>query len=504
MFAYINEPGSLSFFNPLNLPLGPIMIGTITEPTFNISISARKGDNEALPVRILNVTKPKAPFKFISSTCSEKQCFYKVSIYSDKAGDFKDSIDITYNNGYAIKNISIPLIQSIFAGSDLTATPEKNVLVVYNSASKESIDIKDYYITNRPGFFNVNVLGVAYDDKAGTNFEVMTQANFEKDIREPIYKWITEHREKSIKHIVLVRGIPPRVVRSGDDWGTDWFATASLSGLLADTYKNKKICVKYALPNIGTYEKNVPQGVCDRVPVAKVNAQPYLSYIFSPETHPGTLAISTRLDMGSLKATLAYIDKLKVMYSEMPMPSYFISAGVTEKYGTTYYLEDTAEQLQGWAYKINDELLSQKISSERIVFKARQDSYITTAKNVLGFFTWGANGGRGGIYPTDDSITFTGNSGWYVIQTAESFNGQRDVNWQGDYIQWFSKNAFGGKNYENTPVGAVAHAGEPGIPTNDPIYFSCWESGQLFIDCAWMSRTSDTFMMAIGDPWVRK
>jgi len=75
----------------------------------------------------------------------------------------------------------------------------------------------------------------------------------------------------------------------------------------------------------------------------------------------------------------------------------------------------------------------------------------------------------------------------------------------GNFIQWFSSNAFGGTNYSNTPVGAVTHVEEPFSPgvENSQIYFGLWAAGKNFAICAWNSRRTPYFQ-AVGDPFVRR
>src|SRR5271169_2619294 len=89
------------------------------------------------------------------------------------------------------------------------------------------------------------------------------------------------------------------------------------------------------------------------------------------------------------------------------------------------------------------------------------------------------------------------NSSWWIIETIESFNGQRvPYSLQGNFIQWFSSIAFGGTNYSNTPVGAVTHTEEPGSPEaceNSAIYFGLWAAGKNFAICAWNSRQTPYF-----------
>jgi hypothetical protein len=107
----------------------------------------------------------------------------------------------------------------------------------------------------------------------------------------------------------------------------------------------------------------------------------------------------------------------------------------------------------------------------------------------------------GGDYAFYSSVLhWQGNSRWWIIQTVESFNGQR-VTSQGSFIKWFSATAFGVANYSNTPVGAVTHVEEPKLPyINDPnIYFGLWAGGKSFAIAAWQSRRTPWFQ-AVGDP----
>ena len=112
-------------------------------------------------------------------------------------------------------------------------------------------------------------------------------------------------------------------------------------------------------------------------------------------------------------------------------------------------------------------------------------------------------------YAIDGKIKFSGKSGWYILQTIESWNGQRfNTGWpgtgQGSFVDWFAPNAFGSTDYENTPVGAVSHTSEPsGAGVNSADYFRLWERGYFFIEAAWASRNT-VYFMATGDPFVTK
>jgi len=129
----------------------------------------------------------------------------------------------------------------------------------------------------------------------------------------------------------------------------------------------------------------------------------------------------------------------------------------------------------------------------------------TSATNVAGYVTWGAHSTIGPDYAINGTVTWNGNSGWWIIATVESFNGLREYDAQGTFMKWFAPNAFGGSIYSNTPIGAVTHVDEPTTPGIEKmsIYFGLWASGKNFAVCAWNSRATPYFQ-AVGDPLIKK
>jgi len=109
-------------------------------------------------------------------------------------------------------------------------------------------------------------------------------------------------------------------------------------------------------------------------------------------------------------------------------------------------------------------------------------------------------------YAINTNIVFQGKSKWYLIQTIESFNGQRFRTDYGTFVEWYSANAFGGTNFSGTPVGAVSNTDEPGDGIgswNDPaVLFGLWEAGKNFGACAWISRRTGHYQ-AVGDPLIK-
>ena len=130
--------------------------------------------------------------------------------------------------------------------------------------------------------------------------------------------------------------------------------------------------------------------------------------------------------------------------------------------------------------------------------------HLTAATNLAGYISWGAHSGLGPTYPTNGIPQWFGNSGWWIIETIESFNGTRGDPGQGTFLKWFSANAFGSTDYLNTPVGAVTHVAEPvGGPNSPDVYFRLWAQGAVFAKCAWLSRNTPYFQ-AVGDPFVTR
>ena len=121
--------------------------------------------------------------------------------------------------------------------------------------------------------------------------------------------------------------------------------------------------------------------------------------------------------------------------------------------------------------------------------------HLTSKTNIAGYMCWGAHSALRGDYPTDNKVIWAGTNRWWIIETVESPNGQRASS-SGNFIKWFSSNAFGTNDYySNTPVGTVSHVDEPKLfGTSDAVkYFGPWASGKNFAIAAWNSRLTPYF-----------
>lgn len=350
--------------------------------------------------------------------------------------------------------------------------PSQNMLVIYNADDSRSSDIKNYYLNNRPLISDANVLGLHFPalglDSGGFDVQSIDKTVFQTNILTPITSWIQSHPDKPIRYIVLIWGMPSVLSGAGPsyDMGGDGSVAYQIST---------------SLQKLGTR-----------------NGVEYNAYVnpptrYMPDYYRGTTALVTSIDMGSVEATKAYIDKLKRIYNLMVHKNVILSGRDAGIAGDTYYI-DSDNTTKNTILAGN--------SSANVMYKS--SCHFSEASNVVGFSTGGTHACFGQNFPTDGSLKFSGSSGWYIFRTTESWNGQRNTNssMQSNFIEWFSANAFGGTNYSNTPVGSIAHVREPAPDENsNPNFFTLWDQGYTFAEAAWASRRTPWFL-ATGDPLV--
>ena len=217
---------------------------------------------------------------------------------------------------------------------------------------------------------------------------------------------------------------------------------------------------------------------------------------------------------GTLADCEAYVDKIAYIGTNFSPGKLIISASLGGYGNANYYFDDTESGYGGYgaglAAKVG--VIGSGVSSNSIVYTnvipdcGSLGCHITSGTNVAGYLSWGAHSTLGLGYATNRYVNWTANSGWWIIETVESWNGQRYETDQGNFIKWFSSDAFGGTNYSNTPVGAVCYTEEPGsagVINNETIYFGEWTVGKNFAMCAWNSIVTKN-MQAIGDPLLTR
>ena len=345
----------------------------------------------------------------------------------------------------------------------------QDLLLIYNSSTNSlSSNVCAYYLTNRPMVSNANVLGI----NCPTN-EVIYMSNYTTSFSGPINNWLANNPTKRPQYVILFQDLPSRLY-SDDNW--------------------VETSVQYDM-HIGS---NTLFQTNDYI----ATWNPFVTSINMNET-------------GGTNDCIAYINKLDIIGSNNPPGQIILSASMGGYGSATWYFDDTNPEYLGTlgylgmlgvlGVKPNASVIYTNVTTSPAI--GTLAGHVTNGINVAGFFSWGLHGYWGdtnGGYATNGTIQFTGNSGWYVIETGESFNGQR-ITGQGNFLSWYASNAFGGTNYSNTPVGAVSEVDEPteaGL-ANSQIYFGLWASGKSFAVSAWNAARTPAFQ-AVGDPLTKK
>ncbi|HXC36765.1 MAG TPA: RCC1 domain-containing protein [Candidatus Acidoferrales bacterium] len=362
----------------------------------------------------------------------------------------------------------------------------QDLLLVYNSNSSDSSNLCSYYLAHRPMVTNANVLGVDCEIDMGEFYD--TTNTWDPQVVTPVLNWLTNNPTKHPTYIILFYDIPTRI-----------------------------------------WNSSVESGCGGQFPY--IGSTSYQIYRF----YPGWKPFVNHINAGSLADCEAYVDKIANMATNFP-GKLVISASAAE-YGNTNYALDNVRTGPGFPPQSDysgevgvspatNSLIADGVSPSSILYIDGIDTITVTTNgdgtlqtndyfppqltndvNVAGYISWGEHsivlGNDGATYATNGVVRWSGDSGWWIIETFESFNGMRGGCGQGDFVQWFSSNAFGGTNYSNTPVGAVCHVEEPGLGGNEvsAVYFGLWASGKNFAICAWNARETPYFQ-AVGDPFV--
>lgn len=503
--------GSLSLRMPHNFG------ATITdEPiTRTVTLAALGGDVSEMDIP----SSLPEPFELSDSSCGtelaeKEQCEIEIVFEpgDDELSEYELEVD------YRVANTEKTARQALVA-EKYSPDPSEHLLIVYNRFSNDSTEVKDYYIENRPGFENANVLGVSfatnvfcgetYEGEGATcpesNAEQASRAEFESRIMRPILDWLADNPEKNIHHIVLMYGLPTRVVKEGGARGM--FGTGYHAGISAQHVLSRAMIRGASLyDSVGGSEfdnNNTYNGV---------------RTLFTPALYPATPAIVTQLHMGSVEATKAYIDKIADVYNEMSDPNVVVSGTDAGIAGDTYYFDyanignsNITNSLQNAfdaGVQSYDEAVLEENPSADVVHRGFDDSPIRSFDDVLGYFGFGQHAGMGRNW--SGNLSFRGRSGWYIMSSGESFNGllfpagSDTGRYQEHFPRWFRQDAFGGSGYANTPIGASVTVSEPGIGgLVESEFFTCWEQGELLIDCGWAGKGSSATML-VGDPYVTK
>ncbi len=374
---------------------------------------------------------------------------------------------IAAGGNQSLVSIFSPLVQY-----PVEVTKDLLLICNTNSATTNSAVLRDYYLAHRPLVANANVLNIACD--VG---EFTTTNNCDAQIVTPVLTWLANHPTKHPEYIVLFFDIPTR------------FSA-------------------YPYPEFGSVSYHLQS------------------------SYPGWKPFVNYINAGTLADCEAYVDKLAYIGTNYSPGKLILSASSSGAYGNTNYVLDGIRHGTGYGPPTNIDfnftdggvyvsratngLLAAGVPPSAILFSDGLETitngipynlpHPTIATNIAGYICWGFHSSLGGEYAVNATDQWHGNSRWWIIETIESFNGQRaQQDAHGNFIKWLSSAAFGGTNYSNTPVGAVTHVEEPELAgvNNASTYFGLWSSGRNLAISAWNSRDT-VYFQVIGDPFVTR
>jgi hypothetical protein len=218
--------------------------------------------------------------------------------------------------------------------------------------------------------------------------------------------------------------------------------------------------------------------------------------------------------VGGTNDCIAYIAKIASFASNWPSGTIFISASKSNYGNTSWYFDGGYSPGAGVYTSFATQAalgVSNALSSPSITYTT--NTHILQATNVAGYWSGGTDSGLGGpnnSFATNGQVTFSGSSGWFIMATVDSFNGERETG-QAGFLTWFATNAFLGTNYSTTPIGAVTHVDEPYTDgeENTYVYYRDWAVGRPFGITAWHALFSNgnynfKECAVVGDPFTMK
>lgn len=392
------------------------------------------------------------------------------SFFADDNSSGNYSVTVANGAGSASASWQVTVTNTINVTNDL--------LLIYNTNSVDSATVLNYYLAHRPGVSGANVLGIGC-----TTNETFLLDEYTNVFAAQVKTWLTNNPMKRPQYLILFPDIPSRVSTNNTP---------------------------------GVYDYNLPGD--PRWP----SVQYRIRYGCLADWNP----LVTSINLGSTNDSVAYINKLEFFGTNYAPGQLTISASASNYGNTNFILDDvrhgpgSSEDLtSGYNSVIPPAIpaITNANSGVTATYLGGLETsnslflpHITNAVNVAGYICWGWHSNWGttnysdGNYSLDGNVKWSGNSGWWVIRTVESFNGQRSFGGQGQFLQWFSSNAFGGTNYSNTPVGGPSYTDEPGAKgTDNAIYFGSWAAGKNLAICAWISCGAQYYQV-VGDPFVTR
>jgi hypothetical protein len=261
----------------------------------------------------------------------------------------------------------------------------KDLLLIYNtnSSANGSSNVCAYFLANRPMVANcTNVLAIGC-----TTNEIIDPPEYTNIIAAQIQTWLAANPTKRPQYVILFQDIPSR-------------QSYNTGGGQTPEYPS----VQYGIHT-----------------TCAMNWNPFVTSINMNGT-------------GGTNDCIAYINKLAFMGSINPPGQLILSASAVGYGNSNWYFDDTETGYGGDPLGMAAEqgVIQAGVSSNAIVYTnvvpdcGSLACHITSATNIAGYLSWGAHSSLGTNYATNGLVNWTRNSGWYIIQTIESFNGERN------------------------------------------------------------------------------
>jgi uncharacterized protein (TIGR03790 family) len=356
------------------------------------------------------------------------------------------------------------------------------VLIVYNSAyttdsdtdgTQDSQEIAEYYVTNRPG---VNITSIST-----VTTETISRTNYNSQIRDPLEAYMTaQGLTDSIKFIVLVKGIPLKIVpTNGSGYGTtDWSSV------------DAAVCLLYE----GDYDINWRQSN----PYYNVDTSYTKAYRFDTDHFTNNSGV-----------TLNYLVTRIDGYSVSNMEAIVIRGVGADTSGSGYWIiDDNLKNYDRMSTAFtNLDALSRNINPDP--WSDTIDYIITNVSgSVIGYTSHGIHAssspgmtGMGDGYVSNspanaNHLDFTLLNG-AVFSTYESYNGYgftaSTQSSHGQVAEWIEIGGSGG-------IGNVYEPWSSAI-ANESIFMPEYTIGYTWAEAAYMSLAYMDFVtVVVGDP----
>ena len=363
------------------------------------------------------------------------------------------------------------LLAALLTPTPTDAQTARNVLVVVNAASADSVRIGEYYAKKRqiPADQVLRLTELPADPPDGIDRPV-----FDRAINGPIAGWLARHQAQDrIIFIVLTKGIPLRI-----NGGTKENEAASVDSELSVLYlrmTGANVPTAGPLPN--------PYFLGDR---ALSEARPFTR-------DAQQLYLVTRLDGFTVGDVIGLIDR-----------------GAAPSRDGRFILDgklSLTEKGNAWLKSAADRLKAGGVSDDRVVFN-QSAAVVTDEVDVLGYYSWGSNDPA--IRQRRFNLAFRpGAIGAMFVSTDGRTFREPPANWTlpswVNKKEWFagSPQSLAGDLIREGITGVAGHVSEPllGNTIRPDILFPAYVAGFPLAEAYYLAMPSVSWMtVVVGDP----